>query len=205
MVEIITKPKNTFIENFPKKPIILWSTLIFLGAVLAVYGGLYFYSSSLKKDINNLKERIAQAQIKAQSQESLEVVNFINKSELVKQVLASHVYFSGFFGILESLINQKVALSKINVSAEKKFFDIEGLAQSYTHLAKEIVALRTNKNIEGVEVSQISLNPRGLSFRISAMVNSDIFRIPGFIIATSTLPAPKVSTTSLPISSTPRP
>lgn len=197
MVEII-KPKNTLLENLSKRPAILWGSLIFLGAVVLIYAGLYFYSLSIQNEITSLNGRIAQAQSKIKSQDSVNVINFINQSDLIKQALIAHNYFSSFFGILESLVNQKVSLAKITIDAQKNFVDIEGLAQNYTYLAKEIVALRSNQKVIGVDVSQISLTPRGLNFRLLANVNNEIFKVPSFTISTSTPPTSVIISTTTP-------
>ena len=68
-----------------------------------------------------------------------------------------------------------MVFTKIDADKEKGFIQLKGTAQNYTALAKQIVALRSNKNIKSLEIKGINFSTNGLEFEITAGADPKIF------------------------------
>lgn len=175
MVEITPKAP-TLEKTLPSWRWLLWASLALLIAVILVYVGLRVYLSQLYNEVIDLNNRIREAAAQVNIQDEQTVVQFNDSLNSLKGLFANHTYFSKFFALVNSSTHPRVSYRSIQADGAKNNIQLQGVTQSYSILAKQIVAFRSSPLINGVEVTGITFTTAGLQFILKIEVKPDIFR-----------------------------
>ena len=172
MVEITPqKPKL----NLPTWRWPLWfSTIIFFLSV-GTFIFLRAYQSQLGADISFINNQIKAEAAKISVDDENSVIRLSDSLDAFRRLSADHSYFSNFFNELGSLTHSRLVFTKVDADKEKGLIQLRGTAQNYTTLAKQIVALRSNKDIKSLEIKGINFSTNGLEFEITAGADPKIF------------------------------
>lgn len=143
--------------------------IIVLILVLMVYAGLLIYEKVfLKKQIDKISSANAQLTLEERIADIKKVIKTDRKLDLLNQLLNSHIYFSQFFKFLEDNTLSKIYFNKFSASLAGQTVSLSGKAASYSELAKQIKTFSEQKEINKVDVSDITLLPDG---RVSFSMN----------------------------------
>ncbi|HAJ44555.1 TPA: hypothetical protein DCL87_01215, partial [Candidatus Azambacteria bacterium] len=91
------------------------------------------------------------------------------------KLILEHISFAKVLDTIGAVTYQKVVFTDFASDREKNSVQLKGIAQNYTALAKQIVALRKNENIKGLAIKGIGFGDKGLSFDIMAEVDPKLF------------------------------
>lgn len=174
MVEIA--PKHLIISQaLPSWRWLLWVSIALLMLTISAYFGLRFYLARLQAEVISLNGKIKEAAAAVNAQDEETVIKFNDSLNVIQGLFANHSYFSNFFNALNSATYPKIFYYSAQADANKNIIQLQGKTQSYTALAKQIVALRANPMVQGVEVASITFTTEGLQFSLKVDVKSDIF------------------------------
>lgn len=172
MVEIVSqKPKI----SLPTWQWPLWvSAGLFLLSIIA-FAALKVYLSQLQAEnvIINNQIKVEAAKINANDADTM--ARLSDSLGAFNKLIPVLSRFSNVLDIVGSITYQRVVFTKFDANREKNTIQLKGTAQNYTALAKQIVALRENKNIKGLEIKGINFGDKGLDFEISADVEPQLF------------------------------
>lgn len=172
MIEIVSqKPKLTL----PSWRWPLWFSFILFFLSVSSFIFLKVYLSQLEADITLTNNQIKAEAAKISIDDENTVMRLNNSLDAFSKLIVNHSYFSDFLSLLESLAHSRVVFTKIDADKSKGFIQLKGTAQNYTALAKQIVALRSNKDVKSLEIKGINFGTNGLDFDIIAGVDSKIF------------------------------
>lgn len=172
MVEIIhQKPKMTL----PSWHWHLWFSFIIFFLSIFSFMFLKFYLSQVRTDIADVNSKIRTESSKINSNDKNTVLRLNDSLNIFSDIAANHSYFSEFFDSLDSLTHTRVIFTKIDVDKDLGIVQLRGIVQSYSVLAKQMVALREYKNINNLEVKGINFSTNGLEFELTLGVDSKIF------------------------------
>lgn len=172
MVEIVSqKPKLTL----PSWRWPLWFSFTIFFLVVSSFIFLKVYLSQIEADIIGINDQIKAETAKISVDDENTVIRLGNSLDAFSKLIASHSYFSNFLSLIDSLTYSRVVFTKIDADKNKGALQFKGTAQNYTALAKQIMALRSNKDIKSLEVKGINFGTNGLDFDLIAGVDSKIF------------------------------
>lgn len=172
MVEIVSQKPKLILPSW-RWP--LWFSLILFFLAIASFIFLKVYLSKLETDITHINNQIKAEAAKISIDDENTVIRLGNSLDAFSSLIASHSYFSNFFNLIDSLTYSRVVFTKIDADKKGGLVQLKGTAQNYTALAKQIVALRSNKDIKSLEVRGINFGTNGLDFDIITGVDSKIF------------------------------
>ena len=167
--------KTTSAVRLPKGVFSLSYIILFL--VIAGWGGLYFYSSQLQKEIDLVIdgiEKINNEDLAGRNEEVDKIKVANNKLNNFKGIFDKHSYSSEVFGFIEGITLKKVQFSKFNLDVSKAAVNLSGVARSYSDFAKQINKLKSEKDVRDVEISSFNIDREGIKFDLRMALVSDI-------------------------------
>lgn len=147
--------------------LVVLSVVIFL-LVLLASGGLFFYTSAVKGNIEELSENLKRAEVQFEAPLLSELERVGGTIEAVKKILASHKAPSRIFEFLEKNTHAEIAFGSISLAGG--VISLNGVAASYTVLAEQSLIFKGAHEIEGVDISGIALGDSG-QVKFSARLN----------------------------------
>lgn len=123
--------------------------------------GFYFQNQKLNlaKKIENINKEIAASQIKTEVEKEL-----IISSERIRgfsKILEAHKIPSKFFEFLKTNCHQKVKISGMQLDDLAYHAVISGEAASFEALSEQVLILKSSKNVNNLQVSNVFLNREG--------------------------------------------
>ena len=172
MVEIISqKPKI----SLPTWRWPLWLSIALFFLSIAAFIFLKVYLSQIQAEIININNQIKTEAAKVNADDENTVVYLNDSFGAFSALVANHSYFSNVFDIIGSLTYQKVVFTKFDADRKTGLIQLKGIAQNYTALAKQMVALRENADVKNLEVKGINFSTNGLEFELLAGVEPQLF------------------------------
>lgn len=194
-------PKGPLGESKPEnKQNSFFGFLMFLVFVCSVVSavGVYFYKSSIKADIEDMKIQLVEAG-KAIDQESIDqLVDFSDKLRVARNILLKHQVVSGFMNSLASSTVRTVYFNEFsydNLSPTSLSIGLSGVADSYGAVALQEGIFSDNEYWKSVEVSNLKLTSNGdVQFDMNIVVD------PKIVVYNPFLPETQNATTTQEIS-----
>lgn len=172
MVELISqKPKI----SLPAWRWPLWSSIILVLLSAAAFISLKVYLAQIQTDIADINSQIKAEAAKVNAGDETAMLGLNDSLGAFSGLIANHSYFSSALETIGALTNTKVVFTKFDSDREKGIMQLRGTAQNYTVLAKQIVALRENKNFKSMEIKGINFTVNGLEFELLADVAPELF------------------------------
>jgi|GEM_PF-3157826 len=171
------------VEITPQKPKIYfvawrWPLWISLGLFLlsaAVFVGFKIYLAQLETEILNINNQIKAEAAKVNAKDENTVSGLNDSLSAFNGLVSNHSYFSELLRLTSSLTHTRVTFTKFDADKDKNFLQLKGVAQNYTILAKQMVALRENENIKSLEVKGINFGTSGLDFELTIGIDPKVF------------------------------
>ena len=172
MVELISqKPKI----SLPAWRWPLWTSLILVFLSAVVFLILKFYLAQIQTEIADINSQIKVEAAKVNTNDEAAMLTLNDSLRAFSGLVANHSYFSDTLETIGALTHEKVVFTKIDIDSKKGTVQLRGTTQSYTVLAKQIVALRENENFKSMEIKGINFGANGLEFELLAEVNFGLF------------------------------
>ncbi len=158
----------------PKGNLLLILTIGFLIVVVLASLGLLGYQNSLAKQKASLVESIE----KLQDQRNADLEsNFTELGRRIKgfeKSLKRRVYFSKIFEMIEELTLSQIKFVDMNIDLSQNNFKLKAEADSYSALAKQIIAFEEDARIKSIELSKVGLSIYGrVASELSIELNND--------------------------------
>ena len=171
------------VEVTPQKPTLslptwswpLWVSLIIFFLSVSVFLSMKVYLSRLESDVAAINGKIKAEAAKVSVDDENAVMRLSDSLGAFSRITANHSYFSDFFDLISSLTYSRLVFTKIDADKEKGFIQLKGTAQNYTALAKQIVAIRGNKDVKSLEIKGINFSTNGLEFEVMGFADPKIF------------------------------
>lgn len=180
MPDISLLPKEYAVEAAAPKgsrSLIIFSSLIFFGALFA-WGGIYFYTAQLEKQINDANARVEEIKntsLKDRQQRVEEIKSASEKLKNFKGVLDGHVYISNIFKTVEDLTLKTVYFNKFELDSKEATLSLSGVADTYDTFTKQFSYLKyQDKIIRKIDVESVSLTKEGVEFSFEASLNRNV-------------------------------
>lgn len=171
------------VEIIPQKPKIslptwrwpLWLSVAAFFLSIAAFISLKVYLSQIQAEVININNQIKIEAAKVNADDENTMVHLSDSFNVFSGLVSNHSYFSNIFDVIGSLTYQKVVFTKFDADRETGIIQLRGIAQNYTALAKQMVALRENANVKNLEVKGINFGANGLEFELLTGVDSQLF------------------------------
>lgn len=171
------------VEIIPQKPRIslpvwrwpLWLSIALFFLSIAAFIFLKVYLSQIQAEIIDINNQIKTEASKVNADDENTVVHLSDSSGAFESLVSNHSYFSNVFNVIGSLTYQRLVFTKFDADRQTGIIELKGLAQNYTALAKQIVALRGQADVKNLKIQGINFGNTGLEFEISAGVDPQFF------------------------------
>jgi len=172
MVELVSqKPKI----SLPTWQWPLWVSIVLVFLSAAAFILLKVYLAQIQTEIVDINNQIKAEAAKVNASDEDAMLRLNDSLGAFNGLAANHSYFSNMLKTIGALTYEKVVFTKLDADYEKGIIQLKGMAQNYTALAKQIVALRENENFKSMEVKGINFGTNGLEFELIAGVVSELF------------------------------
>lgn len=172
MVEI-TPQKSKLVLPTWSWPLWLSLTLFFLA--VGVFIALKVYLAQIQAEIISVNNQIKTEALKVSADDENTVVRLSDSLAAFSGIVSNHSYFSDVFSLIGSLTHSRAVFTKFDADRDKGIINLKGAAQSYTVLAKQMVALRENDYVKNLEVKGINFGNTGLEFELTLGVDPQMF------------------------------
>ena len=172
MVEITLKKPKLILSSWHWP--LRFSLFLFFLSVF-IYIGLKAYLAQIQAEIISINNQIKIETNKVSVDDENAVVRLSDSLAALGGIVSNHSYFSDVFSLVGSLTPSRTVFTKFDADRDKGIINLRGLAQSYTVLAKQMVALRENEHIKSLEVKGINFGNTGLEFELMLGVDSKLF------------------------------
>ncbi len=153
----------------------LGATFILLVS-LALFGGVYFYKSSLQKENDAAIASLNIAKEAFEPSLLTELSRLNNSINSAKTILSKHIVPSEILNLISTLALKEVFFSNFAYSADSKSILVKmaGEAKSYTGIALQAKIFEENDAVENVSFSNLSLKDAGkVGFNVELTVKPD--------------------------------
>ena len=138
--------------------LIVASVIIFVLALIAT-GGLFLYTGAIKSNIAELSESLKRAEAQFEAPLLAELKSTGEAIEAVKKILANHKAPSRVFEFLEKNTHEQVSFGSISLNDGLVL--LVGSAASYTALAEQSFIFKEAPEVQGLEISGVTLGAAG--------------------------------------------
>ena len=152
--------------------------------VAGVYFGIVIYQNTVQGDISRAKEQVASLdrEIAGLEKEKEEALDLQKRLNLIKDLLAKHVYWTDFFRLLEKYTIDEVYYMNFSMAGKDKLV-ISAVGKDYKSLAKQFLAFEQAKDfIQTVRIDSASADIdaqkgvyKGVKFNINLEFAPDVF------------------------------
>lgn len=153
----------------------MWLSLILFFLSILVYMGLKVYLAQIQAEITNINNQIKTEASKVSADDENSVIRLSDSLAALDSIVLNHSYFSNTLSLVGSLTHSKTVFTKFDADRDKGVINLKGLAQNYTALAKQMVALRGNDYVKSLGVKGINFGNTGLEFDLTLGVDPKIF------------------------------
>lgn len=172
MADLLLKKETPSIQFRIEQRASLFFSIILVLFFMAVasYGGLIFLSRAQEKTRQDIVDQI---RLKGETlRPDLLRQIFILDSRLknLKTLLSRHQSTSAIFHFLETQTLPQVNYLNFNFSADSRRIDLDGEAPSYGVLARQIMILEKNKDVERVDFGGLSFRKNQVGFKLSVVL-----------------------------------
>jgi len=158
LVKIIPRPK----EKFPLLlTFLLWFSLICLMALGVGFFFLQDKISSLKSEKENLEKEKVDVDGNIQELLNGEIFSSTKKIKDFSILFEEHKMTSKIFGFIESFCHPRVQFISLTLDSKVPQLNLTGKTDSFEILGEQLIILEENKDIKGLNLSNISLERDG--------------------------------------------
>lgn len=133
-----------------------------IGAFVIIAGAIFSsYKANLNDQVNTLDGQLqATEDSRNKSQEEM-LVAAAKQSSLMRQLLASKLYWSQALGYMEQMTQSSVTLHRLDASATKGTITINGTASSYAAVAQQLAAFVAGTGVRDITLKSVKTVPQG--------------------------------------------
>ena len=144
---------------------------IILFLVLAAYGGLLYWKSTLEKNIAQANNDHSADVAKFSSDKAKGVVDFQNRLTIAKNLLSDNSNNVNYLSALEKNIIPGVYVDSYNFDKTTNVIKLNCVADNYNIVAKQILSFKTSGQYVSVFGGQTSLDATKNKINVSVTLN----------------------------------
>lgn len=140
--------------------------LISIGAglvvlVLALYAGLWWYSSSLSDQIAQADSQLMALEQQRDKKTEENLLTLSKQLAITNQVLGKHTYWSTGLSKIESAVQNSVQFRSFSGILGEEGFNVRALSDNYATLAKQLAAFVADDGVKDVTLGGVSVLTSG--------------------------------------------
>lgn len=154
----------------------LFSILV-LVAVIVLYLGLEFgYSAFLSSQIKDRDQAILELTQSISQDDQNQFINFYSQLANMKTLLDDHVVASKTFPFLERNTNQLVFFNLVDLRADQRRLNLEGVAVNYEIFSQQLEAFNRAPEVERLVVNESQSREGRVTFRLFLILKPELFK-----------------------------
>ncbi len=175
-LQLLPQTRKKIELHIPGQNKMLVLSLVVIFFVLAVYAGSYAYRQSLFAQAQTIDDQLASLEKQRDKEKEKRFIDFQKQLNVVGPLLAAHVNWSEALGKIQRLMEPKVQVNSLHAEVLKQVVSIEGFADSYSTVAKQVAALYNEPAITDIVLNKISSISTGkIKFDMVLKFNTERF------------------------------
>jgi len=138
----------------------LVGSIIALILVLCVYGVLIFINKDLNNQIKDVKSQYTAEYNKFLSGNANDVLDFKNRGDIAKELLAKGYPAQNIFSQLESSVLPMVYLQSLQYNGSTNSLELGCVTSGFDSEAKQIASFQQNNNFSSFSLGKSSIDPK---------------------------------------------
>jgi len=148
--------------------------------LLIVLGGSYVFlklkNSSTQSKIRDADDQIIKIKEERNDDTERYVFDTQRRIEDFSEILKKHKITSNFFVFIDKASYEKVKFLELGLDTETKNVSLKGETENFDTLGKQILNLKNDDFVKGLDIFNISLNKEGkINFTVNFSLDSEIF------------------------------
>lgn len=150
----------------------VFALVLFLISLL-ILAGFYFYERGTKTNIKKLAQEIEKQKEEFDPALINELISVSKNIEAAKTVVREHQVVSPIFALLQESTLPRMYFQKF--SENKNLIALEGEAQNYLEIIKQVLVLKTNPLVQEVKFSKLARGSKDkISFALEIALKPEI-------------------------------
>jgi len=147
-----------------------------LGAIVIVVGAiLTSYKASLTDQVNKLDGQLQATEDSRNKSQEEALVAAAKQSSLMKQLFTSKIYWSQALGNMEQMTQSSVTWRTLDASSTKGTIAINGTADSYATVARQLAAWVAGTGVNDIELKSVrSALQGGVEFDAELQIDTKV-------------------------------
>ena len=155
--------------------LLLFLFIIFTAAFLLYIGLLYGYQPFLRGLIEDKKTELNGLSVQIESTDQKSFIAFYSQVVNLRELLTTHIFSSKLFPLLETLTSAQVQYQNVSFSTAEKTVTLDGFAESYEALARQMAIYRSGRGIQKVVLEGTQASDRGVRFSARLTLDPDFY------------------------------
>lgn len=175
-LQLLPETRKKIDVKIPGENRLLVLSLVFLGIILAVYGGLRLYTRSILSAAIDYDIKLRAIEKNRDKAAESKILALNNQMALVAPMMANHLIWSDAMVKTQNLVLPSVKFDFMDADAVGNKFTIKALAPNYTTVAKQIAAFYQNEAITDITINKLTSMPIG-KIEFILQLNFDINKL----------------------------
>ncbi len=168
------------------KPTLTLAITLIVGA-LVIYFGLIGISLYMGGKLSNIKNQVTFLQSQEDVAKENSMADFSNRLDTLSTILNEHIYFSRIFPFISRITLPQVVYGSFQADATTGSLKLDGAADSFSTMAKQLVLFYDNNQIKSVDISNIKIGQNGgVTFSVNLSIDPSIYTEASIIPTTMT-------------------
>lgn len=160
-IQLLPETRKKIEVNIPGENRLIYIGVALCVAVLVVYGGILFYSSSLNSQIaadDTQLQAIEKARNKTAEQN---LITLSKQLAITAQVVKNHIYWSTAFSRIEAALQPSVQFESFSGNTSDSNVRFRATSDNYANIAKQIAAFVADDSIKDVSLDGVNILTNG--------------------------------------------
>ena len=160
-IQLLPESRKEIEVKIPGENNLIFFGLGIIGVILAVFGGLYYYSLSLESSVSSLDAEFQALEIQRAKNAEKEILIVKDQMADVGRIIDNHPIWSYFLKKIQSKTSPQFKFETMGVSFADEQISFEAEVLNYTVLARQIASYLSEDIVKDVRLEEAKLSTTG--------------------------------------------
>ncbi len=160
-LQLLPETRKRIDVNVPGENRTVYIGVALIVLVLAVYGGLWWYSQNLNTKIAEADNQLLALEKGRDKKAEQSLITLSKQIGITNQLIKSHTYWSAGFSRIESALQTNVQFRSFSAVLGEEAIHMRALSNNYVTLAKQLAAFVSDNSVRDITLDGVSTLTNG--------------------------------------------
>lgn len=160
-LQLLPETRKKIDVNIPGENRVVYIGVGIIVAVLAIYGGLWWYGQNLNTKITEADNQLLALEKQRDKKAEQSLITLSKQMAITSQLVKSHIYWSVGFTKIESALQTDVQFKSFSAVLGEEAVRIRALSNNYVVLAKQLAAFISDNSVRDITLDGVSTMTNG--------------------------------------------